>query len=263
MKKGVNFLAGIIIGATLFGGTTAVAASGILATLSSHPIYVDGRQVSMESYNINGNNYVKLRDIGEKVGFNVYWENGVQVNTEAVYTGVAPLSDATNATAAENSSSTIIDTAVFPVDIDAARNQIVSFTNDLRRENGVSILSVNETLMQAAQVRAEEMANTTTYAHTRPNGSKYSTVTDCPYVAENINRIAQLYLDQQNKSLAEATMDSWSHAEGHLANMLSAKADAIGVGIAKGVNDSGKAAWYCVQEFLYKGYTVTQVYMLK
>lgn len=90
MKKGFSFLAGIIIGATLFGGTTAVAASGILATLSSHPIYVDGQQVSMEAYNINGNNYVKLRDIGEKVGFNVYWDNGVQVDSDATYTGEAP-----------------------------------------------------------------------------------------------------------------------------------------------------------------------------
>lgn len=29
----------------------------------------------MEAYTINGNNYVKLRDIGEKVGFNVYWDS--------------------------------------------------------------------------------------------------------------------------------------------------------------------------------------------
>lgn len=262
MKKGLSFLTGIIIGATLFSGTTAVAASGVLASLSIHPIYVDGQQVSMTAYNINGNNYVKLRDIGEAVGFNVYWDDGVQIDSDAAYTGEAPESD-TESTPSGESVRPVATEEATPVDVESARNQVVSLTNDLRRENGLSALTVDEQLMQAAQARAEEMAATTTYAHTRPDGTKYSTVTDCPYVAENINRIAQLYLDQQGKELAEATVDSWSHSDGHLANMLSTKANAIGVGIAKGVNDSGKDAWYCVQEFLYNGYTITQVYTLK
>ena len=54
------------------------------------PIYVDGRQVQMAAYNIAGNNYVKLRDIGREVGFNVYYQNGVQVDSGASYTGEAP-----------------------------------------------------------------------------------------------------------------------------------------------------------------------------
>ena len=44
----------------------------------------------MEAYNINGNNYVKLRDIGKEVGFNVYWQDGVQVDSDADYTGEPP-----------------------------------------------------------------------------------------------------------------------------------------------------------------------------
>ena len=74
MKKVLTFATGLIIGGVLFGGTAAVAASGILAQPSSNPVYVDGKQVQMEAYAINGNNYVKLRDIGEAVGFNVYWD---------------------------------------------------------------------------------------------------------------------------------------------------------------------------------------------
>ena len=54
------------------------------------PIYVNGRQVQMTAYNIAGNNYVKLRDIGKAVGFNVYYQNGVQVDSAASYTGEAP-----------------------------------------------------------------------------------------------------------------------------------------------------------------------------
>ena len=44
----------------------------------------------MEAYNINGNNYVMLRDIGKALGFNVYWSDGVHIDTNSPYTGSAP-----------------------------------------------------------------------------------------------------------------------------------------------------------------------------
>lgn len=57
MKSKV-FLVGMLLGGLIFGGTTAYAA-GVIAELSTQPIYVDGRQVSMTAYSINGNNYGK------------------------------------------------------------------------------------------------------------------------------------------------------------------------------------------------------------
>ena len=42
--------------------------------------------------------------------------------------------------------------------------------------------------MQAAQVRADEMAANTVYSHTRPDGRNFNTVTDCPYMAPEPNR---------------------------------------------------------------------------
>ena len=80
-------------------------------------------------------------------------------------------------------------------------------TNALRRENGVAVLRVNDKLMQAAQVRADEMAAHTVYSHTRPNGGKFNTVTDCPYMAENIHRIADWVLSDQ--TLAERAVADW------------------------------------------------------
>jgi len=87
--KFLQFALGIVTGAALFGGVTAVAA-GIVAEPSWSPIFVDGQQVQMTAYNILGNNYVKLRDIGREVGFNVYYQDGVQVDSKALYTGEAP-----------------------------------------------------------------------------------------------------------------------------------------------------------------------------
>lgn len=91
MKRGKgSFLLGLIVGAVMFSGTTAFAASGIMAQLSQQAIYVDGAPVALTAYTIGGNNYVMLRDIGQAVGFNVYWDGAVQIDSDAPYTGIAP-----------------------------------------------------------------------------------------------------------------------------------------------------------------------------
>ena len=57
-----------------------------------------------------------------------------------------------------------------PFDAAAAKQDIIDRTNALRREKGVAALTVNDKLMQAAQVRADEMAASSVYSHTRPDG---------------------------------------------------------------------------------------------
>ena len=93
MKKSLYLIAGILIGITLFGGSSVLAA-GITAERSTNRIYVDSQEVRLTAYNINGNNYVMLRDIGKTVGFEVYWDantNCVQIESEKPYTGEAPV----------------------------------------------------------------------------------------------------------------------------------------------------------------------------
>lgn len=81
-------LIGILMGAVLLGGNVSQAAEAFLKAFpSTHTFYLDGQPIEMEAYSINGNNYVKLRDIGRMVGFNVYWDNGVQIDTSSPYTG--------------------------------------------------------------------------------------------------------------------------------------------------------------------------------
>lgn len=93
MMKRFQFLTGFLCGALLFCAfpTVASAASNIMAAISNQAIYVDGQRVSLTAYQIGGNNYVKLRDVGEAVGFNVYWDGAsVQVESDQPYTGLAP-----------------------------------------------------------------------------------------------------------------------------------------------------------------------------
>ena len=52
-------------------------------------LLVDGREVSFTAYNIGGNNYFKLRDIGQLFDFGVGWDGAtrtVTIDTSAHYT---------------------------------------------------------------------------------------------------------------------------------------------------------------------------------
>lgn len=92
--KSKSFVAGavgFVLGATLFAGGAAYA-EGVSAERSAQAVYIDGQRVELAAYNIFGNNYVKLRDVGQIVGFNVYWNGAVQIDTNSPYTGEAPAS---------------------------------------------------------------------------------------------------------------------------------------------------------------------------
>ena len=174
------FLLGLLTGALLFGGITAVAA-GVAAEPSKHAIYVDGRQVPMAAYRIAGNNYVKLRDIGKALDVNGYWQNGVRIDSAAPYTGNPP---------------TILDDVPVPGaaspagETDMIRQDIIDRTNALRKDNGLPALETDPLLMAAAQVRADEMAATSIYSHIRPDGTRRTTVTDCPYCGGRVGVLA-------------------------------------------------------------------------
>lgn len=253
MKKRLNFLVGFAFGVALVMTTGAAASAAIQSTLSNHPVCVNGEYVDIQGYLIAGHNYYQLRDLGTLLGFNVYWDNDarcVQIETDKPYTGTAPQKMESDKTVSQPES-------VTPADVDAMKQDIIDRTNALRKENGVDALRVNNKLMQAAQVRADEMAAHTVYSHTRPNGGKFNTVTDCPYMAENIHRIADWVLSDQ--TLAERAVADWSASATHNKNMVNPKLSEIGVGLARGVNDTGDPCWYCVQLFLYDGYSITRV----
>ena len=251
MKRG-SFAAGFLTCLLLAGVTTTAYAAGIVAERSHHRIVVDGKEAQMEAYVINGSNYVRLRDIGKAVGFEVYWDSDakcVQVESKKPYTGEAPVTSA-EAKPVEQPAQT---------DVATAKQDIIDRTNALRKENGVAVLRVNDKLMQAAQVRADEMAASGVYSHTRPDGRKSNTVTDSRYTGENIHSISELYLNQQQKTLSEAVVNLWSNSKAHADNMTSSRYGEIGVGLARGVNQNGLDCWYCVQVFLLDGCEVTWV----
>ena len=215
MKK-KDFALGILCGAMLFSGATAVAA-GITAEPTWQNIYVDGEQVSMTAYNIAGNNYVKLRDIGQQVGFNVYWLDGVQIDTDAPYTGVAPVQQAEE----------------LPT-IEEIRQDMIQRINEVRRENGVSELSINQSLMDAAQ-KCSAMLNTS-----HKNKEECLTVIACGY-PHGFNCNLTAFTGVGMHRIAEKAITNWVKSPGHFQTMIGADYDSLGVGVTI---DNGRAFCY-------------------
>ena len=137
------------------------------------------------------------------------------------------------------------------------KQDIIDRTNALRKENGIAALTTSDKLMQAAQVRADEMAASGVYSHIRPDGRKYMTVTDSQYIGENIHCLEDWALKE--KSLPETVMWAWSASAGHLKNMTNSRYGSIGVGLAKGTDENGEDCWYCVQLFMDTGCSISWV----
>jgi len=82
MRK-TSFIIGLLCGSLLLGGVTVFANTEIVAKLTSQVFFCNNEQVELEAYNINGSNYIKLRDAAELFGVKVeYYED-----TNTVYLG--------------------------------------------------------------------------------------------------------------------------------------------------------------------------------
>ena len=293
MKKQIlSMLTGLLIGTTLFSPQYTQAA-GMVAEPTWQPIYVDGKQVAMEAYNIAGHNYVKLRDVGSQVGFNVYWSSGVQIDTGNPYTGVAPenagirvssykgdtllpgersglnISPSSNVksvvstcpeavrvekvsgfwtaiavapgsadvivTGADGHSASLTLTVHQPEEIasaqniasqdtDAIRQELIERINQVRRENGVSELSVNQALMDAAQYCSS--------LHVTYHQNKV----ECEAVAaagypHGFGSNITAFTSVPSSKIAQRAVENWINSPGHFQTMIDPACDAIGVGI--------------------------------
>lgn len=103
-------------------------------------------------------------------------------------------------------------------------SQVVALVNAERAKQGLSALTVDTKVQQAALVRAKESAQS--FSHTRPNGSSFSTAlteADVSYrtAGENI---------AYGQSTPQQVMNAWMNSSGHRANILNANYTTIGVG---------------------------------
>ena len=79
---------GILAGLTLSGPAVRAATGALTASPSRQTFYVNGQRMEFEAYAIHGNNFVKLRDIGQAVDFGVTYDaatNSVYIDPNVPY----------------------------------------------------------------------------------------------------------------------------------------------------------------------------------
>lgn len=206
--KYVQFAAGILVGAVMFGGGTAVAA-GLTANPSSQTFYVNGQCIALTAYSIGGSNFVKLRDIGRAVDFGVEYigsTNSVYIDPDAPYVEEMKKGG-------QNTNQEI-------------RSEIIRLVNQIRAENGAPELAVSQALMDAAQERAETMY---TYHRTKEDCEAVSRH-GYPYgFGANITTFTGI----STSDAARKAVENWTKSPGHFQTMIDPDGTAVGVGFAE------------------------------
>ena len=113
--------------------------------------------------------------------------------------------------------------------------QVVELVNQERTKAGLNAVTLDQNIASAALVRAKEIE--TSFSHTRPNGSKFSTA---------LTEQGVTFKGAGEKS-PEAVMQAWMNSEGHRANILNKNFTKIGVGYYQ--NAAGRNFW--TQLFTY------------
>ena len=116
--------------------------------------------------------------------------------------------------------------------VTANAQSVVNQVNQERAARGLSALRVDPKLTAVAQIRAQEIVER--FSHTRPDGTKWSTVSSVAY-GENIPK---------GQRTADKVMAAWMSSSDHRANILRASYGSIGVACVKSGN-----VYYWVQLF--------------
>ena len=154
---------------------------------------------------INGQEYYKLRDLGQVLGFQVEWNNKTRIislTTDVPATGAAPQDD---------------KAAKF-------MDEVIRLTNVERAKEGLKPLTEMGSLNTAAQIRVHEIDDV--FSHTRPNGTRCFTV-----MAEaGIDRYRIVGENLASGfSSPEKVVKAWMESPGHRANIMKPEFERIGV----------------------------------
>lgn len=121
---------------------------------------------------------------------------------------------------------------------------LVDQTNEKRGGEHLSGLAVNDLLVKAAQLKADDMAAKGYFSHNSPDGKTpwyWFKEAGYDYAAAGEN-LAVNFTD--SKDVTEA----WMHSESHRANIMNSNYTEIGIATARGTY-KGKEAIFVVQEF--------------
>lgn len=119
----------------------------------------------------------------------------------------------------------------------SVEEEFIEILNEARAEKGLSPLTLDPTLAQAARLRAVELVKTNTFAHERPDGRSWSTVLEeefpVSYRIKGENLALAYYRgeEQLHHKTAQEWYEQWLDSPSHRELMFRSDFETIGVGI--------------------------------
>lgn len=228
------------------------------ATISDSKFSMNGKPVSIAAYSIGGNNYVKLRDVSELVGFGVDFNAASRVvylsangetyqeylaNRQAEYAAQQAADEAQKqAEAAEQVAS---NTPVTDAQLRQWELDMVDRINEERRKAGLNELTIDENLMKWAQYWAQHL--TTDFRHSnideeRSFARKNDLAEKDVYSQENITSGGS-YRNETDP--VSRHMNNFMNSAGHRNTILDPEWTRVGIGYA--MDEDG--GYRCCQQF--------------
>ncbi len=131
-----------------------------------------------------------------------------------------------------------ITVTVIDPPVDQWEHEVLTLVNKIRTKNNLGKLAWSDTCNDAADIRATESMSL--YAHTRPDGSSWSTV--CP--APDAGGISGENLAIGNAAVSPATVVAlWMGSESHRANILNPEYTNLAVGFIFDADSTYRTYW--------------------
>lgn len=122
---------------------------------------------------------------------------------------------------------------------------VLRYTNEMRKAQGLSILTMNQKLNSAASLKVQDMFAKAYFAHVGPDGKSaedWARTSEYEFIAIGENLALGNFKNDQ------ILVQAWMESPGHRENILKASYQEIGIGVKKGVFE-GKTVWLAVQIF--------------
>lgn len=194
------------------GEMTQGTAQQTTATPTTATVYIDGTRANLTAFNIGGNNFFMLRDLGEALGFGVDWDAGAGMIVISTVSEAIP----------PNATTTISET-VNPVEFE---RRVFELLNAERISRGLNPLIWDDNLANAARGHSTDMRINNFSGHGGSDGSSPSQRAmrsgwPNSLIAENAFAA---------NILPQTAFDGWMASSGHQRNMLNPIHTHVGIG---------------------------------
>jgi len=131
------------------------------------------------------------------------------------------------------------------IDLEALERETVAAVNEIRRERGLSILTISEELTAVARKHSEDMARRDYFGHFSPEGgSPRDRVEQGGLTFRKMGE--NVHMNRGQRVPVRSAVDSWMQSPGHLKTMLTPEFRLTGLGVAR----SDEGAFYFTQLFM-------------